>query len=375
MLGQLAQVFVGGVLLVLGGCGSGGGDGASGARPVSESSDAGAATPVSGAATAAAEGRTRTSGDGSGPKVAFVTNGVASFWVIAEKGAIDGGAATGADVSVHMPAAGAVEQKRILEDLVAKGVDGIAVSPIDPVNQTDLLNMVAGRTTLITHDSDAPASDRLCYIGMDNYTAGRMCGELVKEALPDGGEVFIFVGRMEQDNAKGRRQGVIDELLDRSFDSSRYDPPGTDPLVGGKYTILGTLTDQFDQAKGKANAEDALSRHPGLDCMVGLFAYNPPLCLAALDGAGKLGEIKVIGFDEADETLQGIKDGVVYGTVVQDPYNYGYRSVELLDALAKGDRSMIPDDQFIEIPARQIRADNVEAFWDDLKQKLATDGG
>ena len=311
----------------------------------------------------------------SPPKLAFVTNGVASFWVIAEKGAKDAGIATGTDVSVHMPAGGVVDQKRMLEDLVARGVDGIAVSPIDPDNQNDLLDMVAGRTNLITHDSDAPDSQRLCYIGMDNYVAGRMCGELVKEALPDGGKVFIFIGRLEQDNAKRRRQGVIDELLDRSFDPTRYDPPSISKLTGDKYTILGTLTDQFDRAKGKANAEDALARHPDLDCMIGLFAYNPPLCLAALEQAGKVGQINIVAFDEADETLRGITDGTVYGTVVQDPYNYGYRSIEILNALAGGDQSVIPQSKVLEIPARQIRADNVAAFWADLKQKLGQGSG
>jgi ribose transport system substrate-binding protein len=61
---------------------------------------------------------------------------------------------------------------------------------------------------------------------MSNYDAGRMCGELVKEAMPGGGSVMIFVGRVEQDNARLRRQGVIDELLDRSHDPTRFDPPG-----------------------------------------------------------------------------------------------------------------------------------------------------
>jgi ribose transport system substrate-binding protein len=302
------------------------------------------------------------------PRVAFVTNGVASFWTIAQKGAEAAGQATGANVTVHMPAEGISSQKQILEDLVTKGVDGIAVSPIDPANQTELLDMIATRTNLITHDSDAPDSDRLCYVGMDNYTAGRMCGQLVKEALPDGGNVYIFIGRLEQDNAKGRRQGVIDELLDRSIDPDRYDRPDA-RIEGEKYTILGTSTDQFDRALGKANAEDALSKHPDLDCMVGLFAYNPPLCLAALEQAGKLKTIKVVGFDEADETLQGIKDGTVYATVVQNPYMYGYKSVEILDALARGDDSFIPESGVIEIPARQIRKDNVDEFWADLKQK------
>ncbi len=77
----------------------------------------------------------------------------------------------------------------------------------------------------ITQDSDAPNTHRLAYVGMDNYLAGRTCGKLVKEAMPEGGEVMIFVGRLGQLNADLRRQGVIDELLDRDDDSTRRDPP------------------------------------------------------------------------------------------------------------------------------------------------------
>ena len=313
--------------------------------------------------------------EASTPRVAFVTNGVADFWVIAEKGAEAGGAEFGADVSVHMPPAGLSDQQRILEDLMVKGVDGIAVSPIDPANQTEFLDKVAARTDLITHDSDAPDSDRLVYIGMDNYDAGRMCGQLVKDALPEGGEVFIFIGRLEQDNARRRRQGVIDELLGRDSDPMRYDPPGT-ALEGEKYVILGTLTDQFDLTKGKANAEDVLSRHPDVDAMVGLFAYNPPLILEALKGADRTGDVKVIAFDEDDKTLQGIKDGTVSGTIVQNPYEYGRQSVKVLVDLAGGDDSVIPEGGMINIPARTITSENVQAFWDDLRVKTGKgDGG
>lgn len=303
------------------------------------------------------------------PRVAYVTNGVASFWVIAEAGAKAAGQKFNADVAVHMPAEGISEQKRIIEDLMTRGVDGIAISPIDPANQTPLINQAAEATKVITHDSDAPKSKRLAYIGMDNYAAGRMCGKLVKEALPKGGKLAIFIGRLEQDNARRRRQGVIDELLDRPSDPSRYDAPGA-AIKGGKYNIVGTYTDQFDRAKGKANAEDALSRHPDLDCMVGLFAYNPPLCLEALKNAGKAGKIKLVAFDEADETLQAIKDGTCHGTVVQNPYMYGFESVRILTALANGDQSALPKGGFLDIPARQIRKGNVEAFWTDLKQKM-----
>ena len=108
-------------------------------------------------------------------------------------------------VGVVMPSGGITDQKDKIEDLLTRKVDGIAVSPIDAANQTELLNKAAERTNLVTHDSDAPESNRKCYIGMDNYEAGLMCAELVKKALPEGGKVMIFVGRMEQDNAKHRR--------------------------------------------------------------------------------------------------------------------------------------------------------------------------
>ena len=301
-------------------------------------------------------------------RYAYVTNGVAEFWTLAEAGANKAGTELDVDVSVLMPGS-LTDQKNMLEDALTRGVDGIAVSPIDPVNQTDMLNRIAGAANLVTHDSDAPDSDRKAYIGMDNYKAGRLCGQLIKEALPEGGDIMILIGRMEQDNSRKRRQGVIDELLDRSSDSSRFDPPGK-VIKCEKYTILGTLTDSFDLAKAKANAEDALSRHPDISAMVGLFAYNPPAIIQALEQAGKIGAVKIIGFDEDEQTLAGIQSGAVHGTVVQNPYEYGYQSVKLLNQLAGGDESALAGGEFISIPGRQIRKDTVDTFWADLKEKL-----
>lgn len=319
-----------------------------------------------------ADGAKAPGAPGARKKIAFVSNGVASFWTIAAAGVKAAGEKTGTDVETLMPVEGISDQKRIIEDLLTRGIDGIAVSPIDPVNQTDLLNRVARRASLVTADSDAPDSERAVYIGMDNYQAGRLCGDLVREAMPKGGTVMLFIGRLEQDNAKRRRQGVIDSIVGRPSNPSNFDPP-SGVIEGNGFTILGTLTDQFDRAKGKANAEDALAKYPDLGCMVGLFAYNPPLMLEALAQANKLGKVKVVAFDEDDATLEGIQKGTVTGTVVQNPYMYGYKSVEILAELAKGNTAVIPADKFIDIPARQIRKDGVDAFWADLKAK--TGGG
>lgn len=306
------------------------------------------------------------------PKVAYVTNAVASFWVIAESGVKKGGEDFDADVEVLMPVGGSVDQKQMIEDILIKGVDGIAISPIDPENQTDLIDKAALRTNVIAHDSDAPNSNRLCYIGMDNYDAGLLCGKLARKHLPDGGKVAIFIGRLEQDNAKRRRQGTIDALLGREPDPTRFDPPGVEIKEGG-YHIVGTYTDQFDKAQGKANAEDVISRHPDIAGMIGMFADNAPLILEALKQSDMLNKIKVISFDEADETLQGIVDGTVCGTVVQNPFEYGRQSVRVLAGLARGQTLAelgFPESNFMDIPARTIEKDNVEEFWAELKKNL-----
>ena len=316
-------------------------------------------------------------GGGKKPKIAFVSNGVASFWTIAQRGVEKAGADLEVDVSVHMPAEGISDQKRMIEDLVTRGVDGIAVSPIDPDNQTELLNQAGEHTKLITHDSDAPQSNRRAYVGMDNYKAGRMCGQLVKEALPDGGGVILFIGGMGQDNSKHRRQGVIDELFDRKrpekLDTNNYDLDLEKVLDSGKYQIIRTILADGQNAKSKA--ADAINAYPEMKAMVGLFEYNPPGCYKALEQADKLGEIKIIGFDENDVTLQGIKDGTIAGTIVQDPYQYGYQSAVILKSILEGKK---PKSSFVDIPPRKVVRKatkegevDVDEYWADLKAKKA----
>jgi ribose transport system substrate-binding protein len=308
------------------------------------------------------------------PKLAFVTNCVAEFWTVGTFGVEAAKKEFDVDAVVRMPPNGtAEEQKRILEDLLAKGVQGIALSPKDPENMTALLDKVASKAVLITHDSDAPKSKRLAYVGMDNYDAGRMCGQLVKQALPNGGALVVLVGNLDQDNARRRRQGVIDELLDRSRDPKHFDKQDA-VIKGDKYEIRATFTDQFDRQKAKAAAQDSLARWQDIAGMVGLFEYEPPLLLEAIKSANKLGKIAIVGFDENEATLQGIVDGHVHGTVVQNPYEYGRKSLELLRKLVlaaddKARQALLPKDGFVDIPARQITKANVREFWDDLKLK------
>ena len=321
-----------------------------------------------------------TKSSGKKKKVAFVTNQIASFWNIAEVGAKDAGNDLGVDVEVRFPAtATAAKQKQIVEDLLSAGIDGLAVSPIDADNQRDMMNEWCGKLPTITHDSDAPGTERLMYIGMDNYRAGRLVGKLIRRHYPDGAKMVLTIGRLEQENAKKRRQGVIDELLERTEDATRFDPVEGE-ISGDKYTIYATLLDQGESTVAKQKAEDALNKYNDIDLFVGLFAYNPPACLQAIKQANKLEDVRVAGFDEDDLTLQGIKDGTVIGTVVQNPYEYGYQSVRILSELLKGNQSVIPESKFIDIEARMvtksgetidgIESENVDDFWTALKDLI-----
>ncbi|MCA9036960.1 MAG: sugar-binding protein [Planctomycetaceae bacterium] len=317
-----------------------------------------------------------TSDTGSKQSVAFITNQIADFWKIAEAGCKDASKEFDIEVEVVMPPdATAVVQKQKVEDLLARGVNAIAISPLDADNQVDWINTIAEKVPTITHDSDSPASNRLMYIGMDNYAAGRMCGELVRKALPDGGKVLLCIGRLEQDNSKYRRQGVVDVLMgrDRTMDFYKSQPDSWDPndgeIVGDKYTIVSTVTDQGKPEVALAKAEDALVTWPDLNAMVGLFEYNPPACYQALSKAGKLKQVTLVGFDENEVTLQAIKDGECVGTVVQNPYMYGYESVRVLKELLAGNESVIPASKYIDIAPRAITSDNVDEYWEDLRVK------
>jgi ribose transport system substrate-binding protein len=294
------------------------------------------------------------------PQLAFISNNPFEFWTIARRGTEKAAKDFDADIDFQMPARGtAAEQKQIIEDLLAKGIQGIAISPNDSANQAEFLNEVAEQIPLIAVDSDLPpGSKRLAYIGTNNYEAGKAAGKLVKEAIPDGGEFIIYVGKMDVQNAIERRQGVMDELAGKK---------GAKGPELGKYTLLDTMTDDADQARCKDNVEDSLVKYPNVGCLVGLWAYNPPAMLAAVKEANKQGKVGIVAFDEDEATLGGVKDGYIYGTIVQQPFEFGYQSMRLLASLAKNDKSVLPKGGVLEIPHRVIKKDNVEEFHEELR--------
>ncbi len=299
-------------------------------------------------------GNTAATGGASGEKfqVAFVTNNASDFWTIARKGVEKADAElANVDVEFRLPAQGtAAEQQQIVDDLLATGVKGIAISPVNPENQTQMLNKAAKQAMLVTQDSDAPKSDRACYVGTDNRAAGRQAGELIKEALPNGGKIMLFVGMIDAQNAQERYQGI------------------KEALQGTKIQILAVRTDETDRVRAKANVVEALVRHPDIACLVGLWSYNGPAILGALKDMNKVGKVKIVCFDEEEDTLAGVKAGSIYATVVQQPFEFGYQSVVLLAKALGGDKSAVPASKLQIVPTLVIKQADVDAFQTKLNQ-------
>jgi ribose transport system substrate-binding protein len=285
-------------------------------------------------------------------KLAFVTNNASDFWTIARKGTEKAAAdIPGIEVDFRIPGDGtAAEQQRVVDDLLSKGVEGIAISPVDPANQTPLLNSAASKALVVTQDSDAPQSNRICYIGTDNVAAGKQAGALVKEALPQGGKIMVFVGVLDAANAQQRYQGL------------------KEALAGSNISIIDVRTDNTDRVRAKSNAADTLVNNPDIAGMVGLWSYNGPAILSAVKEANKTDKVKIIAFDEEDPTLEGIKEGAIYATVVQQPFEFGYKSMELMAKYLNGDKSVVPASKQIFVPTLAIKKADVDAFQKKINQ-------
>jgi ribose transport system substrate-binding protein len=286
--------------------------------------------------------------------LAFVVNVSADFWTIARRGIEKAGREHPEfDMEMIIPAqASAAEQRRILDELLARRVAGVAISAINPASQTDVLNRVAAQSVLFTTDSDAPASNRLVYIGTDNVAAGRVAGEQMKKAMPEGGRAMLFVGTMDADNARERVQGIREATR------------------GSNIEIVDVRTDESDFARARRNAEDALARERNLGMMVGLWAYNTPQIYQAVREAGRQGQVKIIGFDEDALTLRGVADGTIQATVVQQPYEFGYQSMKGLVRVINGDRGWIPGNKQVIVETKVIDRANVGEFQTYMRSLL-----
>ena len=285
------------------------------------------------------------------PTLAFVANGASDFWKAAEAGMAKAqGELPDYTLEFKYPDQATVaNQQALMDNLATAGVKGIMVSAVDP-KATDVLDKIAGETSLFTTDSDAPQSKRIAYIGSSNVDAGKQAAEIAKKAMPNGAKCMGFVGLLDAANFKERAQGF------------------TEGLAGTNITLVDTKGDGIDQTRAKANVSDVLAANPDINCMVGFYSYNTPRIYEALKDAGMLGKITVVGFDDDPITLGGVKEGNIAGTVVQQPFEWAYQGFKLMAAVLKGDKSGIPANGQLIVPTKILYAADIDAYADNLKK-------
>ena len=238
------------------------------------------------------------------------------------------------------------EQVNLIESLIAKHVDGLAISPNDPDGVREVINRaVDAGIPVITFDSDAPRSKRICYVGTDNYRAGREAGKQMIRFLGKEGKYAIMTGGLGALNLNERIRGFRDELKAQGVHLQEVDIEACD--------------DDTDIALQKM--EDVTRSQPDLNAwfVTGCWAVVAPknAFLAALNNRK---DMIVIGFDTLKEELLLVKEGLVQALIGQRPYDMGYKSIYVLyDIVAK---HKMPESQIIDTGVDVVTKDNVDQF-------------
>lgn len=231
------------------------------------------------------------------------------YWDEVGKGLINGGLWGGSKVSFENPPKEDVaRQVQVLEGYVAQNVDGIIFGASDPGAFDKVVkDALAKKIPVLVFDSDAPKSGRLIYIGPNNYHSGFLAGQRMKQLLPGGGKVAVQVGSLTALNAKERIQGFKDAIKE------------------SKIQIVKEDVDEEDAQVANAHSEAILASIPDLDGFYGVYAYNSPAQARAVKAAGKKpGEIKIVGFDALEETIQFMQEGYIDAVIDHRQYNFGF---------------------------------------------------
>ncbi|MEO8611303.1 MAG: substrate-binding domain-containing protein [Chloroflexota bacterium] len=277
--------------------------------------------------------------DPSAYRFALVVNVLSPFWTAAAIGEQRAASELGVPVVFMAPpqSGDIASQQSLLETLVTDKYSGIAFSAIDPASVVSIVENGMGQgVNFMTIDSDSPDSKRPVFLALDNYQGGLLAGQAMVNVLGDDcGQVVGFVGFITAQNAVDRIAGIK-----AAFE-------------GTKCTLETVLVDNGDPSVALSNSETALTTYPDLKGMIGIYSYNGPAAIQALKTGNRVGDVKLVAFDLATETMQGLEEGVVSAAIGQRVYHYGYLPVYILYAM-----STIGQEKTMELLAPYLSGDN-----------------
>lgn len=237
-------------------------------------------------------------------------------------------------------------QVQIIEDLISRHVDGIAISVNEPKSVESVMKRAEhSGIKVLTYDSDSPRSGRSMYIGTNNEQAGATMADTMGKALNGQGEVAIITGQLGAVNLNERIAGIKKGL-------AKY--PGI--------KIVETQGTDDDLARGVSVVETTLRAHPQLKGIFGVSQVGGPAVAKVLNtkefGTMK-GKLEVLAFDDLPDTLKGLKEGYIQGIMVQRPVTMGSLAVEHLVAQIQGQEAQPKD---IDTGVTVVTKDNMTSY-------------
>lgn len=208
-------------------------------------------------------------------------------------------------------------EARSLETVLAKNPKGIVVSCADESTLVSSINKaVAAKVPVICFDSDSSSSDRLAYVGTNNYDFGAVAGKAIVEAIGTSGEVAIIMV-----------PGAV-SMEERAAGCEQYLKENAPDI---KVTYL---NDEGDVVKAEQVVSAALQANPDIKAVFSTHGYGAPGAAAACRTLNKLGEVCIIGSDYDSASIELLVNGDINGTVIDDPYLLGYEAFMLAYAAA-----------------------------------------
>jgi len=239
-----------------------------------------------------------------------------------------------------------LKQKEILESYITQRVDGIAISALNGDFLTDTIDRaIEAGIPVTTWDSDAPASKRIAFYGVDDLASGRIMGEEAIKLLNGTGKVALITSRGAT-NLQNRLNGVREALAKA---------PGIE--------IVETYDIQEDVIRCAEIIATGSRRYPDLAAWISVGGW-PVFTRNALSGVDSA-KTKVISFDTISPALDLLREGKVQVLLGQKYFGWGSESVRLLRDITNGKRPASP---VIDSGVDVVTKENVDAYEQQWKR-------
>ena len=236
-------------------------------------------------------------------------------------------------------------QVQMIEDLVRRQLNAIVISPNEPTSVEPVIaDAISKGILILTFDSDSENSERLMYIGTDNKSAGRTEGETLVELIGGSGKIAIITGGLGALNLNQRIEGLQEAL-----------PPEVE--------VVETVASEEDFQRGLSISESLLRAHPDLNGIACMSATGGPTLAQVIRGpefADRIGQLKIVAFDDLDETILAIEEGVIQATMVQRPVLMGTLSIQWSYDILTG--AATPPCENLDTGVTVVTQDNLDSY-------------